>query len=156
MALMKHTRTGRPRWTSAEAMFETLFADWPALFRRPFVVVPEGLDTIRADEFMEDGTLVVRVEIAGIDPEKDVEMTLDGDVLHISAERREEEETKERDYTRRELRYGAFHRDVLVPGGTTEADVKASYKDGMLEVRVPMAVEAARRRLSTKIPVTKG
>ena len=156
MALMKHTKNGQtPVVRRPDDLFETLFADWPTLFRRPFVVVPEGLDTIRADEFTEDGTLVVRIEIGGIDPTKDVEISLEGDVLHIGAERREEEETKERDYTRRELRYGAFHRDLLVPTGTTEADVKASYKDGILEVRVPTAVETP-APAPAKIPVTKG
>jgi len=157
MALMKHARNGHgtvePRRPTD--VFETFFGDWPAMFRRPFVVVPEGMDPIRADEFTEDGTLVVKVEIAGIAPEKDVEVTLDGDMLHIGAQRREEEETKDRDYTRRELRYGAFHRDLLVPAGTTEADVKASYKDGILEVRVPMVVETPAPP-APKIPVGKG
>ena len=155
MALMKHDKKGHDTVERRPTdVFETFFGDWPAMFRRPFVVVPEGLDAIRADEFTEDGTLVVKVEIAGIDPEKDVEVTLDGEMLHIGAQRREEEETKERDYTR-ELRYGAFHRDLLVPAGTTEADVKASYKDGILEVRVPRVVETPPSP-AAKIPIGKG
>jgi len=153
--VLKHGKNAPETVERRPDLFETFFADWPAMFRRPFVVVPEGLDAIRADEFIEDGTLVVKVEIAGVDPEKDVEVSLDGDVLHIDATRREEEETKERDYTRRELRYGSFHRDLLVPTGTSEADVKASYKDGILEVRVPMVVEAPVPP-ATKIPVGKG
>jgi len=156
MASMKPAKTGRaPVARRPNDLFETLFTDWPTLFRRPFVVVPEGLDAIRADEFTENGTLVVRVEIAGIDPAKDVDVSLEGDVLHIVAERREEEETKERDYTRRELRYGAFRRDIIVPTGTTEADVKASYKDGILEVRVPTMVETPPPP-AAKISVAKG
>lgn len=156
MALTKHTKNGlAPATRRPDDLFGTLFADWPTWFRRPLVVVPEGLDEMRADEFTEEGTLVVRIEIGGIDPEKDVEISLEGDMLHIGAERRQEEETTEREYTRRELRYGAFHRDVLVPPGTTEADVKASYRDGILEVRVPMTVETPPPE-ATKIPVTKG
>jgi len=157
MALMvKHGKNGHDTVERRPTdVFETFFGDWPAMFRRPFVVVPEGLDTIRADEFTEGGTLVVKVEIGGIDPEKDVEISLDGDVLHIEAHRREEEETKERDYTRRELRYGSFRRDLLVPVGTTQKDVKADYKDGILEVRVPMVLEEP-APAATKIPVGKG
>ncbi len=156
MALMKQAKTGQtPVARRPNDLFETLFADWPTLLRRPFVVVPEGLDTIRADEFTENGTLVVQVEIAGIDPAKDVDVSLEGDVVHIAAERHQEEETKERDYTRRELRYGAFRRDIVVPTGTTEADVKASYKDGILEVRVPTTVETPPTP-AAKIPVGKG
>jgi HSP20 family molecular chaperone IbpA len=119
MALVRHGRSGTEGAVERrpDDLFETSFSDWPSFFRRPFIVVPEGIGSIRSDEFMEDDTLVARIEIAGIDPERDVEVSLDGDVLHISAERREEEETKERDYTRRELRLGSFRRDVLVPAG---------------------------------------
>ncbi len=156
MALMKHGKNGQE--TAVERrpgdLFESFFSDWPSMFRRPFVVVPQGVGTIRSDEFVEGATLVVRIEMAGIDPDKDVEISLDGDVLHVSAERRQEEETKERDYTRRELRYGSFHRDLVVPKGTTEADVKASYKDGILEVRVPTEVETPETP-AAKIPVAK-
>jgi HSP20 family protein len=156
MPITKYDKSGQKAVERRPSdLFESFFSDWPAMFRRPFVVVPEGVDAIRADEFTEDGTLVVQVEIGGIDPEKDVEVSLDGDVLHISAHRREEKEKKERDYTRRELRYGSFHRDLLVPPGTTDADVKATYKDGILEVRVPMAVETA-APAAAKIPVKKG
>ena len=156
MAVMsKHVRNGDTVQKRPIDLFETLFSDWPTMFRRPFLVVPEGLDTIRADEFIEDGTMVMRVEMAGIDPEKDVHISLDGDVLHVGAERREEDETKERDYMRRELRYGAFRRDLLVPTGTSKADVKASYKDGILEIRVPTTKEAPAPPEVT-IPVTKG
>jgi HSP20 family protein len=154
MAVTKHVRNGNAVEKRPTDLFETLFSDWPAMFRRPFVVVPEGLDTIRTDEFIEDGTVVMRVEMAGIDPEKDIEISLDGDVLHVRAERREEDETKERNYTRRELRYGSFRRDLLVPTGTSEADVKASYKDGILEIRVPTTVETPPQP-AVKIPISK-
>lgn len=133
--------------------FEDFFADWPTMFRRPFVVVPEGLEPVRSDEFTEDGTLVVRVEMAGIDPEKDVEVSLEGDVLRIEAERREEQEAKERDYTRRELRYASFRREVLVPTGTKESDVTATYKDGILEIRVPQIAETSPP--AAKIPIAR-
>jgi HSP20 family protein len=155
MAVMTRVRNGNTVQKRPTDLFETLFPDWPTMFRRPFVVVPEGPDMIRADEFVEDGTVVLRVEMAGIDPEKDVEISLDGDVLHVTAERREEDETKERTYTRRELRYGSFRRDLLVPTGTSEADVKASYKDGILEIRVPTAVEIPPAP-AVRIPVTNG
>ena len=138
MALMKPIKSGREVSVHRPTeLFESLFSDWPAVFRRSFVVVPEGMGTMKMDQYTEGGTLVVRIEMAGLDPEKDVEISLDGDVLHIEAERHQGEETNERDYTRRELRFGSFHRDLPVPTGTTEADVKANYKDGILEVRVP-------------------
>lgn len=156
MAVMtKHVKNGNTVQKRPIDLFETLFSDWPTMFRRPFVVVPEGVDTIRADEFIEDGTVVMRVEMAGIDPEKDVHISLDGDMLHVSAERREEDETMERNYMRRELRYGSFRRDLLVPTGTSQADVKASYKDGILEIKVPTTKDTPPPP-EVRIPVTKG
>jgi HSP20 family protein len=155
MALVKSVKNGsgavarRPN-----DLFESFFADWPTMLRRPFMVVPEWTETMKADEFTEDDTLVVRVEMAGIDPESDIEISLDDDVLHIGAERHQEDETKERSYVRRELRYGSFRRDLLVPKGTTENDVKASYKDGILEVRVPMTPRTPLPP-AAKIPVAK-
>ncbi len=73
-------------------------------------------------------------------------------MLHIDAQRREDERTEGRDYVRREHRYGTYHRDVLLPKGVLQADIKASYKDGILEVRIPMA--AAESEVAKKIPIT--
>jgi HSP20 family protein len=68
-------------------------------------------------------------------------------VLLVSAEHHEEDEKLERNYMRRELRHGSFRRDLLVPKGTSEADVNASYKDGILENRV---------RPRSRPPATRG
>ena len=71
-------------------------------------------------EFVDDGALVIRAEMAGLDPDKDVEVSVEADVLHIAAERREEEKVKGRDYVRREMHYSSFHRDLPLPGGVQE------------------------------------
>ena len=135
--------------------FDRMFDDWMKVlpFRRTMTfgenVVSEGM--IRVDEFQENGTLVVRAELPGIDPEKDVELTVTNGVLHISAERREEEETEDKGYVHRELRYGSFSRTLALPEGVSEADITADYTDGILEIRVP-APEAPPAK---KIPITK-
>lgn len=93
--------------------------------------------------------LVVRAELAGIDPDKDVEITVEGPMLRITAERREQEQSEGRDYVRKEFRYGSFTRTFPLPEGVTETDVKATYKDGILEVRVPLPQRAE----AVKVPV---
>lgn len=133
-----------------DRMFENWMNMWP--LRRPGLLarsMPE--DLIKVDEYREDGTLVVRAELPGIDPDKDVELTVADGMLHIEAERREEEKTEEKGYLRRELHYGAFTRSLPLPEGVSEADVTASYKDGILEIRVP----APQPEPGKKIPVTK-
>lgn len=129
--------------------FDRAFDQWMRLLpmRRPAGAIPDWrlADMIQVDEYHEDGTLVVRADLAGIDPEKDVELTVSDGMLHIEAERRQEEETEKRGYLRKELRYGSFARTIPLPDGVTEDDVTASYKDGILEIRVP-APEPSRGR----------
>ena len=136
-------------------VFDRWFDDWTKLlpFRRPTTLfggewVPEEL--IRVDEFRENGTFVVRAELPGIDYEKDVELTVADGTLRIAAERREEETTEDKTYRRHELRYGSFSRVLPLPEGVTEADVKATYKDGIHEGRFPVPQPVA----ATKIPIS--
>lgn len=135
--------------------FERMFGAWmPAFpFRHPFMSARQWLDEafIPVDEFEQDGALVVRAEMAGIDPDKDVDVTVSDGLLHIAAHRREEETTGDDRYIRKEMHYGAFERDLPMPEGVAESDVTATYKDGILEVKVPLGNTPA----STRIPVTK-
>lgn len=115
----------------------------------PFNVRGLGLAPhVRVDDYVEDDTFVVRAELPGIDPDKDLELSVENDMLTISGERREE--VKEKNH--RELHYGSFRRTIPLPPGAKVEDVEASYKDGVLEVRVPLG---APRSPSTKIPVNK-
>lgn len=132
---------------------DRLFDEWPGLLRRPLMYWPDrGFEAMRIEEFTEEGTHVLRVELPGIDPDKDVELTVEGDVLHIDAERREEEKSEGRDYVRREWRYGSLHRDLELPRGTAGEDVKATYKNGVLEIRLPRA--STSEPTATKVPIS--
>ena len=122
---------------------------------RPWDTWLSELDSlIRVDEYQENGTLVIKAEMPGLDPDKDVHISVQDGALHITAERREETSTEDKQFHRQELRYGSFSRDLELPLGVSEADIKASYKDGMLEIRVPNPQSKATP--PTKIPVTKG
>jgi HSP20 family protein len=80
---------------------------------------------------------VVRVELPGIDPDKDVELTVSEGALHVRAERRQEKTVEDMEEYRSELRYGAFSRVLPLPVGTSEKDITATYTAGILEIRVP-------------------
>jgi HSP20 family protein len=121
---------------------------------RSAALLERELDTggfMRVDEYTEGEDLVIRAEVPGVDVEKDVDITLSDHRLHIAAERREQEETEQRGFHRRELRYGRFTRDVGLPDGVSESDVAATYADGILEIRVhlPAPAPAARIPVST-------
>ncbi len=149
MALIKH------RERSPEVVREWPFGMFPSwrtldeLFRDP-----DGHQLIKVEEFSEGGTLVVRAELPGIDPDKDVEISVADGMLHITAERREEEEKTERSFHRRELRYGSFARSVVLPEGTDESSVTATYNDGILEVRVPLPTEPPRDE-ARRVPIAR-
>lgn len=112
---------------------------------------------IRIEECMRDGTLEIRAELPGIDPDRDVDIAVADGLLTIHAERREEstEESTDEPPTRRrtEFRYGAFTRTVAVPEQVQPSDITASYRDGILVVSVPMPSRPPSE--VTKVPVTR-
>jgi HSP20 family protein len=108
---------------------------------------------MRVEEYREGNTLVVKAEMPGVDPDRDVDISVADGVLHIQVEREETTEHKDKNGYRTEFKYGSFARDITLPSGSRDADVAASYRDGVLEVRVPISEQAQTR---SKIPVTRG
>jgi HSP20 family protein len=146
-----------PRGEAADVFsrFDRMFEEWARMM--PFHPMAfqrwrEAEELIRVEEFREDGTLVIRADLPGIDPDKDVELTVTDGILHIEAERREEEKHEEKGYVRQELRYGSLSRSLPLPEGATEADITATYKAGVLEIRIP----EPKREPAKKIAISKG
>ncbi|MDA8312186.1 MAG: Hsp20/alpha crystallin family protein [Actinomycetota bacterium] len=150
MVLQRHTER------SPQATKES----WPLPILYPWRTLDElfrdgwGRRMVAIDEFSEDGTLVVRAELPGIDPDKDVEITIADGMLHISAERSEEQEKSGRRFHRHELRYGSFARSLPLPDGVDESKIVAEYKDGILEVRVPLP-EDGKAEGARRVPVKR-
>ena len=94
---------------------------------------------IRVENYTENGRSVIRAELPGVDPNKDIELTVQDDYLTIKGERREEK----RDTQHSEFHYGAFARSVRLPQGTDPTDVTATSRDGILEVSFPATSAAA-------------
>jgi HSP20 family protein len=133
------------------------------IFRRAGVDIPEpfrrflegDLDGwLRVEEYRESGSLVVRAEAPGIDPDNDVDITLAGSQLQITVRREEKSEHKDREGYRTEFRFGTFSRTVSLPAPVKQEDISASYTDGVLEVRVPLNEEPAAG--GHKIRVSRG
>ena len=114
------------------------------------------LDTwLRTEEYRENGTLVIKAEVPGIDPDKDVDVTLTGDQLRITVRHEEKSGHTGKEGYRSEFRYGTFSRALTLPAAVDQGDVKATYTDGILEVRVPLP-ELQDASVHRKIPITRG
>ena len=133
-------REPREEATDIFSRFDRMFEEWARMMPFRQVSFPrwwDAGDLIRVEGYREDGTLVIHADLPGIDPEKDVELTVSHGMLHIEAERRQEEKVEEKGYVRRELRYGSLSRSLPLPEGVTGADITATYQAGVLEIRVP-------------------
>lgn len=111
---------------------------------------------IRVEELVDGETLVVRAEAPGLDPEKDIDVSIVDGALQIRAERKEQKEEKDKDSYRSEFRYGSYFRALPLPQDVKEEDIKVTYKDGVLEVRAPMPQSALTESKKTKLPITRG
>ncbi|WP_432839571.1 Hsp20/alpha crystallin family protein [Dactylosporangium sp. CA-092794] len=106
-----------------------------------------GAQAVRVEEYTDGNTYVVRAEAPGLDPDKDITVSLQGNRLHIRVERNEERIDK----AHSEFHYGSFTRSVQLPLNAQEEGITASYVAGILEVRVPLAGTVSPGR---EIPVT--
>ena len=102
------------------------------------------------DVVTKDNDMVIRAELPGMKRE-DVDVSLQNGVLTISGERKEEEEHKDAGYLVKERRYGSFRRSMTLPESIGEDKIRASFKDGLLEVTVEgagMQVEGGPQRIA--------
>ncbi len=143
------------RWDPWREMLD-LQREAQELFRRFFDEGPRASLSTWApavEMFERDGDLVVRAELPGIDPDKDVEISVTDNVLRIAGERRREHREEGETYIRSEALYGRFEREILLPETADVDGIKASYDRGVLEVVVP---KGAGRRETKRIPVQTG
>ena len=114
--------------------------DWSDLWTGfPSLAALRASHLMRLEDEIQDGHYLLRAELPGIDPAKDVEITVRGGQLTIKAERTERKETKGRS----EFSYGSFTRSVTLPAGANEENIKATYDKGILTVDVPVPEQAA-------------
>jgi predicted unusual protein kinase regulating ubiquinone biosynthesis (AarF/ABC1/UbiB family)/HSP20 family molecular chaperone IbpA len=120
----------------APARFRAVFPDLADWLESPWTGPPPFLtgQVFRLEEAIRDDRYVVRAELPGLDPENDIEVTVDGRILTIRAERRQQDNGP----CRSEFRYGWLVREVRLPARVDAGDVTARYDKGVLEVSVPV------------------
>jgi HSP20 family protein len=101
-----------------------------------------AIDVVRAD-----GSLVLRADVPGMKPEE-VKIEVEDDILTISGEHKETNESKDGEYVRRERRYGSFSRSMALPAGVDPAAIKAETRDGVVEVTVPLPTQPRKEKVT--------
>ena len=140
------------------APFEDMERWFEEAFRRPFfgpswlprLKFPEIMGEVSpsVDIFEDDNDVVVKAEVPGTRKE-DIELNLTEDTITISGHKKEEEKVEKKDFYRLERSFGSFTRKLRLPTDILTDKAKASFKDGVLEVRIPKSPTAK----SKKIPI---
>jgi len=133
--------------------FEEMERWFEEAFRRPFFApswmprlkFPEVGSMYPTVDIFEDGNnVVVKAELPGMQKE-DIEVDISDDVITISGEKKTEDKVEKKDYYRLERSYGSFTRTLQLPAETQTEKAKASFRDGVLEVRIPKTEAAVQK-----------
>ncbi|MEW6554378.1 MAG: Hsp20/alpha crystallin family protein [Actinomycetota bacterium] len=133
-----------------------------SLFRRSFfrgVEVPAAVETTVSwapalDMHEDSEKLTVEVELPGLEA-KDIDISLEDDILHIKGERKFGSEVKEENYHRIERAYGYFERNIPLPRKVNGEKVSASVNGGVLRIELPKADEAKPKQIPIAVEEEK-
>ena len=120
---------------------------WPERWSRREVM---ELEAPVVDLFEDKNDIVIKAELPGMEKEN-VEVKLTDHMLTIKGEKKKTEEVKEENYYRSERSYGSFIRTLELPADVHADKVKASFKNGVLEVRLPKTEEAKTKEVKVKV-----
>lgn len=109
-----------------------------------------GAWTPAVDIFEQDGNIVLKAELPGVDP-KDVEVRVENNVLSLRGERNIDHEVKRENFHRMERSYGTFSRLFTLPTIVDTSKIKAEYKDGVLRVALPQREDAKPKQISINV-----
>lgn len=101
------------------------------------------------DIFEEGNDLVVKAELPGIE-KKDLNVTVSGNIMTISGEKKQEEKVEKKNYHKIERSYGSFRRSLQLPVEVDDSKAKASFTKGVLEIRLPKTAKAKQKKIAVK------
>lgn len=141
-------------WDEMDRWFDQLMSqgwmrprfDWPAWAEAR---LPAGMRAPKVDVIDRDTELVLKAELPGVD-KKDLEVTMSDDSVTIKGSSSHEEKEEKGDYHRSEITRGSFSRTVPLPCQVDTSKTQASFKDGMLELTMPKASQAKRKRVDVR------
>lgn len=127
--------------TMMDRLFDQSLGRFPALARTGEEL---GSATLGLDVYENGDELVVKAAVPGVDP-KDVDISVDDDILTIKGEFDQRDEVNEDGWMRRELRYGSFHRQLRLPPTVDAEKAQATFENGVMKLTLPKKPEARSR-----------
>lgn len=100
--------------------------------------------TPRLDVSETDTSVEVKADLPGLD-KKDIDVSLDKDLLIIKGERKQEKEESGKHFHSIERRYGSFYRSLRLPAEVKTDKIEANFKDGVLKITLPKTEEAKKK-----------
>lgn len=141
------------RWErEMERTFEDFFGKRlrPLMDERWWVPRTIALPAPAVDLYDEKDEIVAKAELPGMGKD-DIQVNISDHLLTIKGEKKREEETKEENYYRSERSYGSFSRSVELPAEVQVEKARASFKNGVLEIRLPKTEEAKKKESKVKV-----
>lgn len=102
------------------------------------------------DLYQTKDAVVVETPLAGVDPNK-VNISIENDVLTIEGSMEKKSEVEEKDYYRKEIRSGGFHRTIALPATVDRNKANASFQNGILKITIPKSEKARPKTIQVKI-----
>lgn len=131
-----------------------------SFLREPFGTISDsfkdwGRWSPSLDISQSDTAVTVRAEVPGVDP-KEIDITITGDRLTISGEKKETVEKKDQDVYQRESRFGSFSRTLQLPTSVDPQQVTADYANGVLTVTLKKTPAATAKKIPVKTTTKSG
>jgi len=136
----------REMMTLRNAM-DRMFED--SMVRRYQDASESGEGYLPLDVYQTENDFVVRASMPGVKPEE-VDISLTGDTLTIKGEHKEEQEIKEQNYARKEIRHGSFNRSIVMPTQIQSDKVEATFDNGILTLTLPKAEAVKPKQIKIK------
>lgn len=125
-----------------DRLFEDFFGTTPLMRGNGNQVWEPAVEIAETDD-----ALVVKAQVPGVKKEQ-LHLSVTDNMLTLSGEMKEEEEKQEKNYYRREIRYGAFQRTIPLPVAVKSDQAKAQLKEGILEVTLPKSEQVKRKEIA--------
>ena len=133
-------------WEEIEKLFEEVGEKWPEIKSAEFVPP--------VDVYEKGNNVIVETPITGIEPEK-VDISFENNTLILKGKSEKKSELEEKNYYRKEIRYGSFYRAIGLPTKVISDKAEATYEDGVLKITIPKAPETKEKKVKIKIKTAK-